>query len=116
MTAAARLREILRLEREAAASLESQGYVVFCFNDHDNPGHLFASRDDQGIFITLARANRPPATTGDVEKSHAGIIGMFRSFPPPKDFTFEIWVCSSSPKTWQYYRVGPDQVTEVDHA
>jgi hypothetical protein len=116
MTAAARLRGMLPLEREAAARLESQGYVVFRFNDHDNPGHLFASRDDQGIFITLARANRPHTTIRDVEKSHAGIIGMFRSFPPPKDFTFEIWVFSSSPKTWQYYRVGPDQVTEVDHA
>jgi hypothetical protein len=116
MTATPSLRGILPLEREAAARLESQGYVVFCFNDHDNPGHLFASRDDQGIFITLARANRPPATTGEVEKNHAGIIRMFRSFPPPKDFTFEIWVFSSSPKTWQYYRVGPDQVTEVDHA
>ncbi len=111
-----RSRGILPLVREAVTSLESQGYVVFRYSDHDNHGHLLASRDDQGIFIILVRVNRPHTTTGDAESSHAEIIEVFRSFPPQKGFTFEIWVFASSPKTWQYYQVDPDQLTEVDHA
>jgi hypothetical protein len=104
------------LEHEAAAMLESQGYVVFVFGDPDFPGSLFASRDDQGIFISLVRVRQPYRGVDAFMRRHAGMIRTFRNVPLPKEFTVEIWVYSMSMDSWKHYQVSEHTVTEVEHA
>lgn len=108
-------RRMLSLEREAAARLESQGYVVLRFVDPEFPGNLFASREDHGLFITLTRVHRPHSGIEEVTAYYEKTIRTLRKFPPPKEYHFEIWVYAGITGTWQYYRIGPDAVTEVDH-
>lgn len=115
MTQPSRFRGIRTLEREAAARLERQGYVVLQFKDQEAPGHLFATRDDHGLFITLMRAHAPLSGIDDVMAQYVGIIRHLRNFPRPEGYHFEIWVFVFSTGRWQYYRIGHDEVTEVDH-
>lgn len=115
MTASACFRRMLSLEREAAARLEGQGYVVFRFVDSDFPGNIFASRNDHGLFITVMWVHRPLAGVDELVTYYGKTISTFRTFPLPADFHFEIWVYAMTTASWQHYRVGPDQVTEVDH-
>jgi hypothetical protein len=115
MMASPHFKRIRTLEREAAARLEAQGYVVLQFKDQEAPGHLFATRDDHGLFITLMRAHDPFSGIEEVTKCYGGIIRHLRNFPRPEDYHFEIWVFVFSTGRWQYYRIGHDEVTEVDH-
>jgi hypothetical protein len=107
---------MISLEKDAAARLESQGYIVFRFVDSDFPGNLFASRDDQGLFITLMRVHRPHTSSEEVAEYYAKTIRTLRKFPPPKEYHFEIWVFAFATRSWQYYRIDQDRVVEVDHA
>jgi hypothetical protein len=115
MMASPHFKRIRTLEREAAAMLEARGYVVLQFKDQEAPGHLFATRDDHGLFITLVRAHDSFSGIEEVTKCYGGIIRHLRNFPRPEDYHFEIWVFVFSTGRWQYYRIGHDEVTEVDH-
>jgi|GEM_PF-3592800 hypothetical protein len=115
MTSPSRFRGIRTLEREAAARLERQGYVVLQFKDQGAPGDLFAAREDHGLFITLMRAHTPLSGIDDVMGQYGGIIRHLRTFPRPDDYHFEIWVFVVSTGRWQCYCIAPDKVTEVDH-
>jgi len=115
MTSSNRFRKMLSLKREAAAMLEAKGYVVLQFKDQEAPGHLFAARGDHGILISLLRAHDPFSSIEEVTKCYGGIIIDIRSFPSPDDYHFEIWVFVSSTECWQYFRIGHDEVTEVEH-
>jgi len=72
MTSPSRFRGIRTLEREAAARLERQGYVVLQFKDQGAPGDLFAAREDHGLFITLMRAHTPLSGIDDVMGQYGG--------------------------------------------
>ena len=106
---------ILTLEREAAARLEAQGYVVIQFKDQEAPGYLFACRDDHGLLITLVRTHNPFSGIEEVTKCYGGIIRDLRHVPLADDYHFELWIFVVSTGRWQYYRIGHDEVTEVDH-
>ncbi len=115
MTSSARFKRIHALEREAAAKLEAQGYVVIQFKDQEPPGYLFATRDDHGLIITLVRAHNPLSSIEEVTKCYGGIIRDLRNVPLPGNYHFEIWVFVVSTGRWQYYCIAPEKVTEVDH-
>lgn len=61
------------------------------------------------------RAHDPFSGIEEVTKCYGGIIRHLRNFPRPEDYHFEIWVFVFSTGRWQYYRIGHDEVTEVDH-
>lgn len=61
-------RKMLSLEKEATALLVAEGYTVIRFSDPEFAGTFFASRDDHGLFVVVARVHAPLADFPDIEK------------------------------------------------
>lgn len=109
-------RRMLSLEKEATALLVAEGYAVIRFSDPEFAGTFFASRDDHGLFVVVARVHTPLSDFSDVEKYFAKTFEELRKIPSPKEYHFEIWVYATVPGCWNYYRIDSDRITEVHHA
>ena len=115
MNSTSHFRRMLSLEREAAEKLKSQGYVVLQFRELAIPGNLLAAMENHWLFVTLKQAHNPHSGVEEVTKHYSDLIRKVRTYPHPEDDHYEIWVFIFATGTWQYYQIGQDQVTEVDH-